>query len=153
MPDSTDYADKHFLVVDDQPYMAELITRMLRSHKPRHITNANDGVQALKTVGAGGVPVDCIISDFNMKPINGLQLLQGIRMGLNPNIPRNQTFVLVTGHGDAEVVKAALGLDVSGYLVKPLAQEKLIETIDRALERPVTVKEPSAYKAITLPKP
>ena len=85
-----------------------------------------------------------------MKPINGLQLLQGIRLGVNAKIPREQPFIMLTGHSETDVVKAAISLDVQGYVVKPVAPEKLYHTIDKVLTRTITEKTPeSGTKAWT----
>ncbi len=96
--------------------------------------------------------VDCIICDCNMPLINGLQFLQAVRMGRNPKIPRNQPFLLLTGHGEADLVKTAIALDVSGYLVKPVAMDKQVGAIDRALKKPIDLKDPTYYQNVPVPK-
>ncbi len=147
-----DYSSKRFLIVDDESFMLSLIDRMLKQCNAGLILKATDGGTALRSVKDNFTQVDCIISDCNMKPVNGLQLLQGIRMGVNPRIPRDQPFIMLTGHGDTEVVKAAIALDVNGYVVKPVAFEKLVHTIDKILKRPVDVKDAEHYRTIKLPK-
>lgn len=133
--------------------MGRLIVRMLKSCGAESVTYLDDGVRVLQMAGPNKRPVDCVICDFNMKHVNGLQLLQGIRLGLSPVLPRTQPFIMVTGHGEHEVVKSAISLDVSGFAIKPIAQKKLVETIEKALSQPVNLKDPSVYKAIKLPKP
>ncbi len=147
-----DYSDKRFLIVDDEPFMLSLVDRMLKQCKAGLIVKAVDGGSAMRSVKDNFTQVDCIISDCNMKPINGLQLLQGIRTGVNPRIPRDQAFIMLTGHGDTEVVKTALSLDVSGYVVKPVDLDKLISTIEKVLKRTHDVKEADIYRAIKLPQ-
>lgn len=152
MENTPDYSGKRFLIVDDEPFMLGLIDRMLKQCKAGFIAKATDGGSAMRSVKDTFTQVDCIISDCNMKPINGLQLLQGIRVGINPRIPREQPFIMLTGHGETDVVKAALALDTSGYVVKPVAPEKLFQTIDNVFRRPVNLKEPDHYRAIRLPQ-
>ncbi len=147
-----DYSSRRFLIVDDEPFMLNTIERMLKQCKPNAILRATDGISGLKAIKDDFLQVDCIISDCNMQPANGLQFLQAVRMGLNPRIPREQPFIMLTGLGDTDTVKAALTLDVSGYVVKPVALEKLVQTIDRAFERPISLKEPSYYEVAKLPK-
>lgn len=146
-----DYSSKRFLIVDDETFMLGLIDRMLKQCNAGMIVKASDGGAALRSIKDNFTQVDVIIADFNMKPVNGLQLLQGIRMGVNPRIPREQPFIMLTGHGDTDVVKAAIALDVNGYVVKPVSFEKLVHTIDKVLKRPSDVKEPDFYRAIKLP--
>lgn len=147
-----DYSSRKFLLVDDETFMLGLIDRMLKECKAGVIMKASDGGAALKSIKDNFTQVDCIISDYNMKPLNGLQLLQGVRLGLNPKIPREQAFIMLTGHGETDVVKAAIALDVNGYVVKPVALDKLVSTIEKVLARPIEVKDPEYYRSIKLPK-
>ena len=71
------------LIADDEPFMLGIIERYLKDCNAGVIMKAMDGGTALRTIKDNFTQVDCIISDFNMKPINGLQLLQGVRMGVN----------------------------------------------------------------------
>jgi hypothetical protein len=57
---------------------------------------------------------------------------------------------MVTGQGDPAIVKSAIMLDVSGYLVKPIALNKLIEAIGRVGREPLVLKSAEYYQAITL---
>lgn len=147
-----DYSSKKFLIVDDEVFMLGLIERMLKECKAGLIMKASDGGMALRTIKDNFTQVDCIISDFNMQPINGLQLLQGVRLGVNARIPRDQPFIMLTGHGETDVVKAALALDVHGYVVKPVALDKLVQTIDKVLRRPLEIKDVDYYRGIKVPK-
>lgn len=148
MTDTPDYSDKRFLIVDDEVFMLGLIERTLKQFKAGSVVKVGDGAKALRAVKDDMSQVDCIISDFNMKPVNGLQLLQAVRMGVNPRIPRDQPFIMLTGHGETEVVKTALLLDVNGYIVKPVAPIKLAENINRIFKKPITVKEADYYKSV-----
>ena len=123
MEKAPDYSSKRFLIVDDEAFMLGTIERMLKQCNAGLIIKATDGGKALRWIKDNFTQVDCIIADFNMTPINGLQLLQGIRLGVNARIPREQPFIMLTGHADTDVVKAAMALDVHGYVVKPVATE------------------------------
>jgi len=146
-----DYSSKRFLIVDDETFMLGTIERMLKQCNAGLITKATDGGKALRSVKDNFTQVDCVIADFNMKPVNGLQLLQGIRLGVNAKIPREQPFIMLTGHADTDVVKAAISLDVHGYVVKPVAPDKLYQTIDKVLQRPIDLKDADYYRTIKLP--
>ena len=148
-----DYSNRKFLIVDDEPFMLSLLERMLKECGATYISKATDGASGLKSIKDNLSQVDCIISDCNMKPVNGLQLLQAVRFGLNPRIPREQPFIMVTGQGDADVVKSAIMLDVNSYLVKPVALDKLVQSLQRVFKTPQEVKEPDYYRAIKLATP
>ncbi len=151
MEKAPDFSSKRFLIVDDEAFMLGTIERMLKQCNAGLIMKASDGGKALRSVKDNFTQVDCVIADFNMKPINGLQLLQGIRLGLNARIPREQPFIMLTGHADTDVVKAAMALDVHGYVVKPVAPEKLYQTIDKVFRRPIELKDADYYRTIKLP--
>lgn len=109
-----------------------------------------NGVEAASAIAAREKNLDCIISDFNMTPVNGLQFLSAVRTGSLASIPRDQQFILLTGHGEIEVVRAARTLDVSGYVVKPVALKTLAQALQRAFSRPVPLKTANEYEAIKL---
>lgn len=146
-----DYSALRFLVVEDEQFMMNTINRMLRMCGASDIATAHDGEAALRALDKDP-HVHCVISDCNMKPINGLQLLQRIRAGANSYIPANLSFLMLTGHGDTDVVQTARQLDVSGYVVKPVAMDTLLRGVSRALDQPVRLKGPRSYLAVTLPK-
>ncbi len=150
MTGDIDYAKRKFLIVDDQDFMLGLLERILKQFNAGGIIKATDGASALRSIKDDLSQVDCIISDFDMKPVNGLQLLQAVRMGVNPRIPRDQSFIMLTSHGESDVVKIALTLDVNGYLVKPVAPNKLSENLDRIFKKPVQVRDAAYYKAVDI---
>jgi DNA-binding NarL/FixJ family response regulator len=142
----TDFAGKRFLVVDDMPEMTETVIRMLKHYGASDFFRSANAEEALAI--AAWEKIDCIISDFNMAPLNGLEFLAKIRTGAQPGIPRDQRFILVTGHGDADVVRTALALDVNGYMVKPVSLKMLVQSVERAFSRTVPLKPVSAYQAV-----
>jgi len=144
------YSARRFLVIDDEPFMRSLVERMLRELKPAAILAAQNGSHALSFFKDELSRFDVIISDYNMKPVNGLQLLQAIRTGAVPRIPRDQRFIMLTGFGESEVVKTALELGVNGYLVKPVAPDKLVQMLDWILSKPFEPKDAAHYRAIDI---
>jgi len=142
--DRTVLAKRRFLVVDDQSYMIDVVGEILRHYAADDIVRA-DSVDAAIARFDPRAGLDCIICDFNMKPINGIQFLQAIRAGKLAMIKRDQHFVLLTGHADMDVVKAAKSLDVNGYAVKPVAPDTFIKTVARALTIEPTLKPAADY--------
>ncbi|MBY0510789.1 MAG: response regulator [Rhodospirillaceae bacterium] len=140
-------AGRRFLVVDDQHHMIEVVSEMLRHYAAKEVLGA-EGVEAALFRCAGRSDFDCIVCDFNMQPVNGIQFLQAIRGGQRPEIPRDQRFLLLTGHGDMDVVKAAKALDVSAYVVKPVAPDTFIKSVTRAMATAPTLRPPADYIAV-----
>ena len=140
-------AGKRFLVVGDHPYMIDVIVEILRHYGAVDVERA-DGVPTALAHCNPKDPFDCIICDFNMKPINGVQPLQAARAGKRPELKREQAFILLTGHGDMGVVKAAKALDVSAYVVKPVAADTFVKAVTRALEARPALKLPADYERV-----
>src|SRR5581483_349707 len=107
MSELPDYSTRRFMLVDDEVFMLSLIDRMLKQCHAGLIFKAEDVRTAFTMIKDETTQVDCIISDANMPLINGLQFLQAVRAGRNPKIPRSQPFILLTGHGDVDLVKTA----------------------------------------------
>ncbi len=147
--DRTILKGRRFLVVDDHSYMIDVICEMLRHFGAVDPVRAESADAALAACGAH-ISYDGIICDFNMKPINGLQLLQIIRAGKRPGVARDQRFVLVTGHGELDVVKAARTLDVNSYVVKPVAADTFIKAVIRALETKPVLRPAADYEKVSL---
>ena len=96
-------------------------------------------------------PVDCVIVDLNMKPMNGLEFLKAVRTGVGKWIPRDQRVVMLTGHGELDAVRCAVEFDINGYILKPVSTEKLVTTLDRAMSAPSVLKDAEDYRMIMLP--
>ena len=91
----------------------------------------------------------CVIADFRMPGINGLELLKAIRCG-DTKVPRDTPYILLTGFADAWVVAAAKQFDVSGFVVKPVSQATLWTRIERALKAKPEIKSGIDYRLIEI---
>jgi PAS domain S-box-containing protein len=100
------------LHVDDDPHIAELTATFLEREADRiTVTTAMDADEGLDVLATGGV--DCVVSDYNMPGLNGIEFLEAVRAD-HPNLP----FVLFTGRGSEEVASDAISAGVSDYLQK-----------------------------------
>ncbi len=111
----------HILIVDDYKTMLRIIRNLLRQLGFVNIDEATDGAMALSMMRSGA-NYGLVISDWNMEPMTGLQLLREVRSDakLKP-IP----FIMVTAESKSENVIAAKEAGVSNYIVKPLNAETL----------------------------
>jgi DNA-binding NarL/FixJ family response regulator len=119
-----DLAKRTVIVVDDEAFTRQTVVRLLATLGATNIVQAEDGEAALAeswTIAAGPV---LVISDFNMPKIDGLNLLKSVRMGQS-GLHRAVPFVMLTGFSDRDVVDAALKLDVSAFLLKPVSKAGL----------------------------
>ncbi|WP_417512832.1 response regulator [Minwuia sp.] len=118
--------DMPILIVDDYHQMLRIIGNLLKEIGYTNITTASDGAQALRTLRKNDFGM--IISDWNMEPMTGYQLLEEIRAdeGLH-DLP----FIMVTAESKTENVIAAKHAGVSNYIVKPFTALTLKEKIDQ----------------------
>jgi len=143
-----DLSTLRVLVADDKAFIRSIVQGMLLRLKVKNILQATNGEQALKLLRKHNYRIGCIISDWNMDPVGGLELLRTVRTGDIPGLPPETCFIMLTGHSKESVVKAALALDVHAYLVKPVSFEKLIKTLDTALARSIVVKPSAQYRSV-----
>ncbi len=142
-----DYSAHRFLIADDKQFLRNLIQNMLVRCHAGDIRHAKDGASAIEALAEADGDIDCVLCDWNMEPINGLELLRSIRAGNVEHTPRDLCFVMLTGYGDESVVKAAMDLDINGYVVKPVSMDRLLQAIDAAFARSVTLKPKELYQS------
>ncbi len=118
----------NILIVDDYKTMLRIIRNLLRQLDFNNVDEATDGAQALAMLRSGNYGL--VISDWNMQPMTGLQLLQEVRAdGKLRNLP----FIMITAESKTENVVAAKQAGVSNYIVKPFNAETLKEKIEKVL--------------------
>ena len=102
------------LIVDDYKTMLRIIRNLLKQIEFNNVEEATDGADALSKLRGGNFGL--VISDWNMQPMTGLQLLQEVRAdGKLKHTP----FIMITAESKAENVVAAKAAGVSNYIVKP----------------------------------
>ncbi len=108
----------NILVVDDYQTMIRIIKNLLKQLGFVNIDEATDGGAALEKIAAKHYGL--IISDWNMEPMTGLDLLKSIR-GAGNKVP----FIMVTAESKTENVIAAKEAGVNNYIVKPFNADTL----------------------------
>jgi two-component system chemotaxis response regulator CheY len=108
------------LIVDDYKTMLRIIRNLLKQLGFMNVEEANDGAQALQMLRAGNFGL--VISDWNMEPMTGLELLRQVRA--DPRL-KAMPFIMVTAESKSENVIAAKEAGVSNYIVKPFNAETL----------------------------
>ena len=116
------------LVVDDYKTMTRIIRNLLKQIDFNDTDEAADGNEALAKLRAGGFGL--VISDWNMEPMTGLDLLKEIRGDAKL---KHLPFIMVTAESKTENVVAAKQAGVSNYIVKPFNAETLREKIEKVM--------------------
>jgi two-component system, chemotaxis family, chemotaxis protein CheY len=119
---------RNVLVVDDYSTMRRIMRNLLVQIGITHVDEAEDGASALKKLHEKRF--DLIISDWNMTPMSGLDLLREIRAdkGLC-----HMPFIMVTAANDSKDVMTAKEAGVDNYIIKPFTAETLRKKIDTIL--------------------
>jgi CheY-like chemotaxis protein len=107
------------LTVEDEPAVTQLLALILGGPAAK-VTAASDGWMALMKIGAAADPFDVIITDHNMKRVNGLELVRRLR-------EREFTgkIIVLSAHLTEENIRAYEELKVDMFLAKPFDVEEL----------------------------
>lgn len=116
------------LVVDDYNTMVRIIKKLLKQIGYENVDEASNGEEALAKIKEKDYGL--IISDWNMEPMTGYDLLKNVR---SDDKTSKTPFILVTAESKAENVQAAQQAGVSDYLVKPFSAPVLKEKIEHSL--------------------
>ena len=129
---SYDLSALRLLIADDSPHMRMLLRQVLRSLGVRRIAEAADGVSALKEIRA--TPPDVIIADWEMQPVDGLQLVRSIRTArdsANPYV----SIIMLTAYTETFRIHQARDAGINEYLAKPVSARALYGRLVNAIER------------------
>lgn len=102
------------LVVDDYKTMVRIIRNLLKQLDFNNVDEAADGSAALRKLRDGDFGL--VISDWNMEPMTGIQLLKEVR---SDEKLKDLPFIMVTAESKTENVVAAKEAGVNNYIVKP----------------------------------
>ena len=113
------------LVVDDYQTMVRIMRNLLKQIGYDNVDDASNGADALEKIRARRYGL--IISDWNMEPMTGLELLQSVRAAA---ASAGTPFIMVTAESKTDNVLAARKAGVSSYIVKPFNAQMLKAKID-----------------------
>ncbi|ODS03996.1 two-component system response regulator [Methyloceanibacter marginalis] len=113
------------LVVDDYKTMIRIIRNLLKQLGFANVDEASDGTSALNMMREKDYGL--IISDWNMEPMTGYELLREVRA--DDRLSRTP-FIMVTAESKTDNVIAAKKAGVNNYIVKPFNAATLKSKID-----------------------
>lgn len=126
----------NILVVDDDAMVRSIVIEYLKRFGFVNIVEEKNGMRALKHVRDHEVPIDLIISDWEMPEIDGLTILKAVR---NDPHRRDVKFMIVTSQSSHERVKVTQAIQsrVDAYIIKPFRGETFRQKIMEVLGLPV----------------
>ncbi len=125
--------DVSFLIVDDNPNMRVIVKRTLRALGARHMEEAANGADALAVLAAS--PVDIVIVDWEMTPVDGIEFTRSVRTSPespNPYLP----VIMLSGHTEMVRVTRARDAGITEFLAKPVSATRLYTRIVSVIQRP-----------------
>ena len=129
----------NLLIVDDDKGILEAMADYMRSlgHRVETARNAHEALGRIREF-----PFELVLADVNLPDQDGFAVLESVRK-TNPDMP----VVLITGYGTIESAVEAIRLGAFDYLTKPLIDEELALTVERALGQREIVEENRNLKA------
>jgi two-component system response regulator ResD len=116
------------LVVDDEPTIAEVVSRYLE-RAGYHVRTAGDGTNALRMVSDSRP--DLVVLDLMLPGLNGLEVMRRVR-----ELDRDRVaIILLTAKGEESDRVVGLRLGADDYIVKPFSPTELVARVDAVLRR------------------
>ena len=114
-------------IADDEKWVLESITRRIKQCKlPIEICGtAQNGLEAYEIYEK--VRPDIFFVDISMPLCGGLEFVERVR---RLDKESNTKFIIVSGYDDFEYMKKAIKSGVVNYIMKPIAQKELYETLE-----------------------
>ena len=130
------------LLVDDNHHMRVLLTEILRAIGVKHVYEANDGAEALQVMRSN--PIDIIMSDLAMQPLDGIDFVRLLRN--SPDSPNPMApVIMITGHSTHRRVQEARDVGVNEFLSKPVTARGVLERIAQVVDNPRAFVRTPAY--------
>jgi two-component system chemotaxis response regulator CheY len=118
----------NIMVVDDSSSMRHLIAFVLGKSPDLKITEAEDGLEAIKMLPSA--VFDLVITDIHMPFMDGLKLIELLRM--DPKY-KNMPIIITTTEDETEDKKKAMSLGATACVTKPIKGEELLKAVNHLL--------------------
>jgi len=116
------------LLVDDSRTIRNIQKNVLKQIGHEDIVEANDGVEALKAIGAERP--DLVLVDWNMPNMDGLSLVKKVR-----ETDKTLPMIMVTTEAEKARVVEALKAGVNNYVAKPFDPQTLAQKIKQTMDK------------------
>lgn len=128
------------LIVDDDPYVLESISTLLKEYGYTVFTSQNAG-DAMKLVEKN--PFDVVLTDIKMPQVTGIELLQNIH-AYNQQVP----VILMTAFAELDVAVDAVKRGAFDFITKPYNPDYLLHSVEKAVKYTRFVQMEKNYKSM-----
>lgn len=121
------------LIADSDPHLSDVTRFMLKGMGFRNIQVTSNGATAYELIKRG--TFDFVITEWALKEMNGLSLIQHIRRAPdspNPTLP----VIMLTGRMEQSDVQAARDYGIHEYVIKPFSAKNIYHRLERIVEYP-----------------
>ncbi|WP_248924988.1 response regulator [Paenibacillus hamazuiensis] len=116
---------RRILVVDDEAIQRRVLGKIIRNAVPAYeVLEAGNGKAALDLVRE--TAIDIVLTDIRMPMMDGLQFIENLQQ-----LRQGVKIVILTGYRYFEYAQKAIQLGASDFLLKPVREETIAETIKR----------------------
>lgn len=117
------------IIVDDEDIERESMAAVVPWHKYNIevIATAWNGIEGCERIQS--MKPDIVITDIKMPVMNGIEMIRKVK-----EFTENLVFVVLSGYGEYEYTSQAMELGVRHYILKPSKEEKIIETVQKAID-------------------
>jgi two-component system response regulator YesN len=131
------------MLVDDEQYVRKGLLGLIDWESLGYCVSheADNGKDALRIISSRQSEVDVVITDIRMPVMDGLKLIEEVRLH---NLSECK-FIILSGYNDFSYAQTAIRYGVSDYILKPIEEEDLEETLRKLA---VQIKEERVQNAI-----
>jgi len=130
------------LIVEDNRSMAEVIKLLVRALGVQQVWVTLDVAEAFEILRT--CPIDLVLSDLAMEPIDGIEFTRMLRTAPESPDPY-MPLIMLTGHTERSKVKAARDAGVNEFLSKPISPQNLFDRIIEVINNPRAFIRCSTY--------
>ncbi len=120
---------KKVLIVDDAAFMRMMIKNIITKHGYEVAGEAENGKQAVALYSE--LKPDLVTMDITMPEMDGIESVKAIR-----SLDQNAKIIMISAMGQQAMVMDAIQAGAKDFIVKPFQQERVLQAIERVLNRP-----------------
>jgi two-component system chemotaxis response regulator CheY len=132
----------NILLVDDNRHMRILLSEILRAIGVRKVLEASDGAEGMHILKQ--FPVDIIMTDLAMAPVDGVDFIRLLRTSPtspNPMCP----VIMISGHSTLRRISEARDAGANEFLSKPVTARGVLSRVSEIIEHPRPFVRSSTY--------
>ncbi len=124
----TEWANKHYLLIDDFPSMRQMLRDMLRALGVKYVDQAGSGSEAISMLSRN--KYDVVLCDYNLGPgRTGQQVLEEAK--IRDLVGPSCIWMMVSAEKSVESVMGAAEYQPDGYLIKPITESIVLARLNR----------------------